>query len=520
MWFVYGLAAIAYLIYVAFALPLGLLAAVAVYSCGLPGVYLFALSRVLVTRGNSLSVPPRWPKLSPGSDPAVLQYFYGPALADARHTVQLAWLLSRQFWRRGKTVIAGTFEADMVPLTAPIGIGAAIGLPVGVLVGAAVAAVCAVVHLLVVGVAAGVMQATGTVLRGADSAVLRIKNIRMVCPTCYRRVSYPAYKCPGCEKLHRDIRPGRLGILRRYCSNCGTWMPTLLLFGSSRMTAYCPYGGIKEPMEHRPGKAREIILPFFGEVGAGKTRLLLSLAQQFREWSEGEPANHDGPEGPQASPEINAEFADNSTSRALNNAARLLSPEVSTAPTPPGQMPRAHIIRLKSRHRAHLIQMFDAAGEYFRDTARTQQLRYLDKAHTFILVIDPLSVEAFWERLLPDQQAELRPVRSNIREPDLTYHHVIEEIQDMQVPVHKARLGVVLSRADLIDADGQADVETWMQTELGLGNLVRSAQLNFREVRFFRTAAIIENKELDASISPLLRWVLSGSGVDLPGDMP
>lgn len=498
--------------------PLGVLAAAVVYSCGLPIVYVIVLARVLVKRGSSLPAPSRWPETPPDADPAVLQYFYGPALADAGHTVQLGWLLSRQFFRWGRTAITESLKAT--GLTAPIAAGAMIGMPVGILVGAVAAAACAVVHLLTVGAAAAVMQAAGTVLRGADSAVLRLKNIRMVCPTCYRRVTYPAYECPGCEKLHRDIRPGRLGILRRYCGNCGTSMPTLLLFGSSRMTAYCPYGGIKEPMEHRPGKTREIILPFFGEVGAGKTRLLLSLAQQFREWSEGEHANHDGPEAPQAPPGINAEFADNSTSRALNNAARLLSPEVSTAPTPPGQMPRAHIIRLKSRHRAHLIQMFDAAGEYFRDSARTQQLRYLDKAHTFILVIDPLSVEAFWERLLPGQQAELQPVRSNTREPDLTYHHVIEEIQDMQVPVHKARLGVVLSRADLIDSDGQGDVETWMQAELGLGNLVRSARLNFREVRFFRTAAIIENKELDESISPLLRWVLSGNGVDLTGHTP
>lgn len=504
-------------IYALCVFPLGVLAAAVVYSCGLPIVYVVALTRVLVKRGSSLPAPSHWPETPSDADPAVLQYFYGPALADARHTVQLGWQLSGQFFRLGRTAITESMKA--AGPTAPIAAGAMIGMPVGLLVGAAVATACAVVQLVTVAVSAAAMWVSGTTLRGVDSAVLRIKNIRMVCPTCYRRVTYPAYKCPGCPKLHQDIRPGRLGILRRYCSNCGTSMPTLLLFGSSRMKAYCPYGGIEEPMEHRPGKAREIILPFFGEVGAGKTRLLLSLAQQFREWSEGDHANHDGPEGQQASPEINAEFADNSTSRALNNAARLLSPKVSTAPTPPGQMPRAHIIRLKSGHRAHLIQMFDAAGEYFRDSAHTQQLRYFDKAHTFILVIDPLSVEAFWERLLPDQQAELQPVRSEtIREPDLTYHHVIEEIQDMQVPVHKARLGVVLSRADLINSDGQGDVETWMQAELGLGNLVRSARLNFREVRFFRTAAIIEKKGLDESISPLLRWVLSGNGVNLPGD--
>src|ERR1700761_7611473 len=122
MWFLYALGAIAYLIYLACALPLGLLAGVVVYACGLPGAYLLVLSRVLVTRGSSLPAPPRWPERPPGADPAVLQYFYGPALADARHTVQLAWLLGGQCWRQGRTVIAGTFTADLVPFTAPAGV--------------------------------------------------------------------------------------------------------------------------------------------------------------------------------------------------------------------------------------------------------------------------------------------------------------------------------------------------------------------------------------------------------------
>ena len=37
--------------------------------------------------------------------------------------------------------------------------------------------------------------------------------------------------------------------------------------------------------------------------------------------------------------------------------------------------------------------MFDAAGERFYHSERTQELLYLGKALTFILVIDPLSVD-------------------------------------------------------------------------------------------------------------------------------
>ena len=94
------------------------------------------------------------------------------------------------------------------------------------------------------------------VLRGADSAFLGVKNIRMVCPACSERVPYPGYVCPGggCARRHRDVRPGRFGIMRRRCQ-CGTRMSTLLLFGSSRMAAFCPHCG--HPLEHRPGEAPE-----------------------------------------------------------------------------------------------------------------------------------------------------------------------------------------------------------------------------------------------------------------------
>src|SRR5437764_8775248 len=155
-------------------------------------------------------------------------------------------------------------------------VGGATGMAVGTALGAAIAACCALIQLVAVGVSAALVRAAGATLRGADSALLRVKNIRMVCPACSERVPYPGYVCPGagCARRHRDVRPGRFGIMRRRC-RCGTRMSTLLLFGSSRMAAFCPYCG--HPLEHRPGEAPETVLPFFGATGAGKTLLLFRI---------------------------------------------------------------------------------------------------------------------------------------------------------------------------------------------------------------------------------------------------
>ena len=59
---------------------------------------------------------------------------------------------------------------------------------------------------------------------------------------------------------------------------------------------------------------------------------------------------------------------------------------------------------------------------------------------------------------------------------------------------------------------------SWATKELGLGNLVRSACLSFGEVRFFHTAAVIENQVMDESIPALVGWVLTRDGMDGYGD--
>ena len=105
-------------------------------------------------------------------------------------------------------------------LTAPLGIGAAAGMAAGTALGTLAAGACAVTHLIVVSLSAGAVRAAGAVLRAADSAMLRIRNIRMFCPVCFQRVPYPGYLCPDaptCKRAHRDVRPGRFGIVRRRC---------------------------------------------------------------------------------------------------------------------------------------------------------------------------------------------------------------------------------------------------------------------------------------------------------------
>lgn len=504
-----------YVAYLAFAISIGAISAFVTYCLGMPIAYFISLGRVLVFRdspGLSRISPARPPKIPADADPAVLQYFYGPALTDADHALRTAYQECRRLWRRGGRAVASAVSNDEALLTAPFGVGGAVGMTVGAVLGVVATAGCACVHLLAVGISATLVRATGAVLRVADSAVLLVKNIRMICPDCYERVPYPGYQCPGegCTRRHKDIRPGRFGILRRRCQ-CGERMKTLLLFGSSGMNAFCP--GCGQSLEHRPGNAPEIVLPFFGATGAGKTRLLFSMVAQLQAWSHG-PSPDTGQHGER----LAVEFADTATTRKLKDASAVLSPESAMDKTPL-ELPRAYIIRLVSKQGTRILHMFDAAGELFYTAERTQELRFLDKARTFILVIDPLSIEAFWSRLLPGQRAGLKIVRSTAPSPELAYQQAHQEIEAMGVRLRKAHLAVVFSRADLIDAPTE-DVAAWARDELGLGNLVRSAQLNFREARFFHTAAVMTGGVMHESIPALMRWVLARNGVDFPEEPP
>jgi hypothetical protein len=345
--------------------------------------------------------------------------------------------------------------------------------------------------------------------------VLLLKNIRMVCPHCYERVPYPGYECPRCDRKHQDIRPGKFGILWRLCQCGEAKMPTLLLFGSAGMNAFCPRCG--QSLEHRPGKAPEVVLPLFGAVGAGKTRLLFSMIVQLQLWTQGQDRATGG-QAVQPGRRLTVEFGDAATVRKLENAGELLSQESVTDKTPP-ELPRSYIIRLITGRGTRILHMFDAAGELWYTSEQTQKLRFLDKARTFILVVDPLSVESYWDRLTAERRAGLPPVRAAEPSPEAAYQLAVHEIEAMGVPLRKSRLAVVFSRADLTD-DRPRDVADWARDELGLGNLVRSARLNFQEARFFHTAAVLSGGVMHESIPALLRWVLGADGTDLPEEVP
>ncbi len=68
-------------------------------------------------------------------------------------------------------------------------------------------------------------------------------------------------------------------------------------------------------------------------------------------------------------------------------------------------LPKGYSLRVAPPQGAErVVHVFDAAGEVFASRERTQELRYLRIARTFLFVVDPLSVESFRLRVPPDRQ--------------------------------------------------------------------------------------------------------------------
>jgi hypothetical protein len=424
----------------------------------LTAVYFGAVHSVMF-RG---AYPPE-PVPDPATDPAHRAYHGGPATADLAGIVRASW----------------TESAPWALLLAPH----------------------VIVHAVLVGLYLAAAWTGVAALRTVDTGLLAVRRIRMACPHCFHRLGYPGYLCAHCGRRHAAIRPGRRGLVRRECL-CGTRLPTLLVLGSADLNAVCPY--CDRALEHRPGEAREFPLPLFGGTGAGKTRLMHGLHLALDEAAR---------EAPQAY----LESIGDETRRRLGDGAAALAPAHRTSPTPPGREVRGLTVRLGTDRRTLVLHLFDAAGERFNRSATAEELTYLGKATTFVLVVDPLALETVWRALTPAERERLGGERSHTRDPELAYEQVLEEIERQYRMLRRrmrgARLAVVVTRGDLVRdtsvGPGEAAPETWAEEALGLANLLRSARAHFGRTRVFLTSSVAgEDGRVDPSLYELLRWVL------------
>lgn len=443
----------------------------------------------------------------PGEQPAYRHYFFGQCFGDVRHVANLAWE------RCGDAITARTgaiqrrlFDrSDLALMTWPTAVVAWVGVIVGVVAGTVAVAALLVVLVVVVVVLQLLVLATIVVLRSLDTVLLRLRGIFIHCPGCYRSVPYPSYECPSrtCQLRHSNVRPGRYGVLRRTCA-CRQRLPTLILLGSYRLAAFCPFENCGERLPDHSGTAPEIHLPLLGATAAGKTRLMLALALTLEQTASAAGGSF--------------RTADDDTRRRYDRLRQVIIDNRDTHQTNT-LLPRAHALYVRLPHRPErLVYLFDAAGERSNESERLQELRYLRTASSFLFVIDPLSIDGFWDSLARHEQERLAHLRVMAQPPEFVFQQVLHNIQTMGVATRRARLAVAISKTDLVERlsvmtdmrNESAWIERWLERRLGLDNLVRLVRAEFRDTTFFLTAAITDTKGVvSPSVATLAEWLFA-----------
>ncbi len=152
-----------------------------------------------------------------GRDPAWPHYL----IAQWRVDLGAAWAAPLDLLRSGFQRI-GLFTGDP---THPVlrAICGALAILFWLLVSGGAVLTAAVVQVLCFAVRTvawlGWLAAVG-VLRGGDFLVRRVRGATASCQHCYLVCAVPVFSCDRCGRLHRDLRPGRLGALWRRCA-CG-----------------------------------------------------------------------------------------------------------------------------------------------------------------------------------------------------------------------------------------------------------------------------------------------------------
>lgn len=355
--------------------------------------------------------------------------------------------------------------------------------------------VCQGASLLLLGPAAAL-------LRGAERWRRRRVRVQAACMRCFHVTLWPAYQCPSCGRAHHDVRPGRLGLLFRRCE-CGRHLPLLASRAGWRLTPLCQRCGASLP--EGAGAVRDVRIPVFGDISAGKTRFLFASLNSLTLTAR--------------RARLRVSFPDTDSRDLAEFGFNVIRSGRETAKTSTNAQV-ALTFRLGTGHRSELVHLFDAAGEHFRDARRPDALRFLDDGQGLVYVLDPFSIDAVRKRL--GAQA-LRLAHAAAGDPELTYDEVASRLRDSGIPASAQRLAVVVSKADLLRSAGlelpaeSGALARWL-TDAGVHNLVLAARHEFAEVRFFPVASqqVASDGRDDPGVP--LRWLLTACGVQLPAD--
>lgn len=445
-------------------------------------------------------VAARFPAAGPGHgrDQVWPHYLAAQARVDLAAMLQAVWTGLGEVWE---------WAADHKPFDGPGrswwyvgGLLLVVESAAAVLTGLAATAVAGVV-LLLAGLAwAGV----GGAVRLVESLLHRRARASARCPSCFWRTSLPSYACT-CGLVHRDVRPGLLGVTRHRC-RCGRAMPTTVTRAGRDHDPQCPQ--CDQVLERGSGAWTDVSVPVFGPASAGKTSLIYAGLEALRRQVEAG--------GGTLEARRDADAARFRAGVEQVRAGRVAKTEAGAAPV-------GLVCTVAVRRRRALLHTFDAAGELFATRAGTEELRFLDEAGRMMLVVDPFSIPEVAAEVLrgPEDTAAAAPA---VDPPETAYRATVLRLQDSGVRLDRTDLAVVVVKADLlVDEPIARDlcperhaVRDWLRRQRQ-DHLVSEAERDFGEVGYFLVSSRTgwDPGDRHTALAPL-RWLAERGRLPLP----
>lgn len=339
--------------------------------------------------------PTRPPKPRRPADPAKVSYLFGPGFADIsrviRSTTDKARTNIDDMTRAAVEVSEGTTFDSMIVragwtacryvywLACCLGmVVTSVVFCVGMLLPQVIAFLC---YELVGATLCGIAWLTDTMFL----AILRISN---VCDYCHKRFARPVYQCPNCGAKHRDLFPGRYGILHHTCQ-CGQKLPSSVLDRRRprrKLTALCPYclaAGHDEII--RSAGSRTICIPVVGGASSGKTSFINAYAVSMI-------TSRAGAHG------LTTRFYDKvreqrfATMMADSERGFVDKTAVETDEQRASAFSMSFYLDGAGLRPSRLMQLLDIAGETFVRGAENEQQNQYAHCEGIVLVIDPLAI--------------------------------------------------------------------------------------------------------------------------------
>lgn len=455
--------------------------------------------------------------------PARLAYFHAEAIPDLGMAIRLCVEFLYGVIRRIAVKVYGaTTSGAQGCLIWPVAISLGVGLAAPAVIGLIALAVLIVMHSLAVALMWLLAMFLSAFLFCAERAVILARAGYAKCPhaRCHAKVPLPVFECPECGEKHDHLVPGKFGLFVRHCS-CGKGvLPTLFWWGKSRLTALCPECG--KTMEHQLFGG-SVHLPIVGAPSVGKTMFLTANAWMLAEGKV---------------PGVESSMIGQREQERYELRAK---PAFEAGREPKKTRgPQQDAFLMSVRRGVGLpisLYMYDPAGEAFEDAGELRQHRFYRYFDGMALLVDPLSLRTYVERL-PAGGAAVTAAKGSLADPTAILDRVksvLEEQSNLQR--HRKfgrRIAVVLTKADLpglageigisldrrpleskwanLGRDESAKVAGWLARNAP--ELHQALQTQFDDIRYFAVSSTGRDQSPGRAFRPAgvvepLAWLLS-----------